>query len=300
MDLSKHISDFAEHHQLPISFCVSAERYFAPLAISIANQSIGSNRPLLVGINGCQGSGKSTLNDFLLYLLNTVFNCHAVGMSIDDFYLTQAERVELSHTVHPLLVTRGVPGTHDTQLIRSVLNGLCNSQLPVSIPVFDKAIDDRVDPSNWTVVSKPVQVILFEGWCIGAQAEPPEALIAPINSLEALEDPDATWRRYSNDKLSNEYADIFAQFDRMVMLKAPGFHTVKAWRFQQEQRLLESVQAQGRDTSMVMTQDQVERFIQHYERVTVSSLATLPFIANDLFELDEQRTIVDSTLSKGL
>jgi D-glycerate 3-kinase len=77
----------------------------------------------------------------------------------------------------------------------------------------------------------------------------------------------------------------------MIMLKAPGFFTVKQWRHEQELRLKEKLIAQGAPTNQLMDEASIERFIQHYERITSHSLETIPEFANDVFELDENRMI---------
>jgi len=294
------VNIYVNQNRLPPSFLKSAEQYFVPLAQSLHSQAEVSDQPILIGINGCQGSGKSTLTDFLLYILNTHFNCNSVGMSIDDFYLMKSERNLLSRKIHPLLKTRGVPGTHDTDLILETLLKLKNNQLPVRVPVFDKAIDDRCVPEGWLSVNDDVQIILFEGWCVGAVSESAAELRAPINDLEADEDSDGAWRHYANNKLQQEYKPIFKLLDRKVMLKAPGFYAVKNWRLQQEQQLLAAKIAEGVVTSGVMTDLEIDRFIQYYQRITESMLRKIPDSMNDLFELNELREIEQAVINRGI
>ncbi len=294
MVLTDLIKAFASQHNLPNSFCHTAEKYFIPLVQSIHSQALASDRPVLIGINGCQGSGKSTLTDLLISLLNGPLACSAVGMSIDDFYLTKQERLCLSKDTHPLFITRGVPGTHDVALMESVCGNLVASSLPVLVPSFNKAIDDRRGKEEWTAVEKPVKVILFEGWCVGATAQASADLQSPINELERNEDPDGRWRSYANDKLTSEYKAFFNKLDRLVMLKAPGFYAVESWRIEQEERLRGVLRLKGADQSALMTEEQIKRFIQHYERITTHSLQVLPMLADDLFVLNEERQIIEA------
>ncbi|WP_320823913.1 hypothetical protein [Reinekea sp.] len=289
MVIAEYIDEFSALHRLPDAFRATAEQVFVPLADSLFKQAVGAPAPLLVGINGCQGSGKSTLSEFLVFLLDRHHNCSAIGMSIDDFYLTLAQRNALSLAVHPLLRTRGVPGTHDTGLMQQTLTQLLSSDLPVAIPRFDKATDDRANSELWPTVVLPVQIILFEGWCVGAQAQTRAELTRPVNQLEARADSDLAWRLYVNQQLRDEYQRIFARLNRLVMLKAPGFHSVKQWRIEQEQRLAERIERDGGSVSAIMTRAQVESFIQYYQRITESCLQNLPQRAHDLIELDEQR-----------
>ncbi|WP_320821982.1 hypothetical protein [Reinekea sp.] len=298
--ISALINEFSALHRLPESFRLTAEQAFVPLADSLFKQAEGAPTPLLVGINGCQGSGKSTLTDFLVFFLDRHHNCNAIGMSIDDFYLTQAQRSALSLDVHPLLRTRGVPGTHDTGLMRQTLAQLLANDLPVLIPRFNKATDDRVNFNLWSSVALPVQIILFEGWCVGAQAQPRAELTRPVNQLETTADADLTWRLYVNQKLSDEYQSVFALLNRLVMLKAPGFHSVKQWRMEQEQRLAERIEREGGSVSAIMSRAQVETFIEYYQRITESCLQYLPVRAHDLIELDEQRGLYRATIGRSL
>ncbi|TCS39996.1 kinase [Reinekea marinisedimentorum] len=282
---------FLQKHALPESYQQVADKYFFPLAQRIYDQALASTQPIVVGINGCQGSGKSTLTDLLVDVLSQQFQCPAIGLSIDDFYLSKQERLNLSQKVHPLFKTRGVPGTHNVGLMLDTLQRLKNGLLPTPIPSFNKAIDDPLPESQWPVEEQRVQVVLFEGWCVGAGPQSESELVTPVNDLEKTEDADAAWRSYSNKVLAEDYQAVFSLLDRIVMLKAPGFHTVKGWRSEQEQKLRTRVMAQGGSMEGVMTDAEVERFIQHYERITVSCFSVLPEKTDDLFLLNDQRQV---------
>lgn len=185
--------------------------------------------PFVLGVCGAQGSGKSTLAEGLTQRL-TARGLKAATLSIDDLYLSHAERARLGEIVHPLFATRGVPGTHDTAAGVRLLDAV-RAGADVMLPRFDKATDD---PSPvGTPVKGPLDVLVFEGWCVGARAQDDATLDAPINALEAERDPDGTWRRCVNLALATDYADLFARIDRLVLLAAPGFEIVRNWRIQQ-------------------------------------------------------------------
>ena len=188
-------SSFLQAQQLPEDYRVTAQQWFLPLVETIAEQSRSQDTPLLVGVNGCQGSGKSTLAAFLEMALPELLGLSVCVLSIDDFYLTQAERRHLAETIHPLLQTRGVPGTHDVSLLRDVLQSLSAGNAPVEKPRLDKAIDDRGE-SQW--IMRPVDVVVLEGGCIGIGSAPASETTDPINELENHEDHDGRWRRYEN------------------------------------------------------------------------------------------------------
>jgi D-glycerate 3-kinase len=245
-----------------------------------------TRRPLVVGVCGSQGSGKSTvcatLTDRLRQSGLTVAN-----LSLDDLYLPLADRVRLSEQVHPLLRTRGVPGTHDAALGIETLDALGRAE-PVLLPRFDKSIDDRRPRESWDSVRGPAQVVLFEGWCVGAKPQLPAALAQPVNALEANEDPNGHWRKYVNDALLGEYQQLFAKIDLLVLLAAPSFDVVLEWRTQQEHDL----RAQKGDGAGVMSDAAIARFIQHYERLTKHTLAEMPSRADLVIRLAADRTVV--------
>lgn len=241
-------------------------------------------RLVVIGICGAQGSGKSTISDALASALRDDGIATAV-LSIDDIYLTHDERKELAQTVHPLLATRGVPGTHDVALGLATIAALERGEA-TPLPRFDKANDDRLCRDAWPLAPAACRVLIFEGWCIGASAEPSEALPAPINALEADEDPASQWRQYANAALAGPYRTLFARIDRLALLAAPGFDVVFDWRMQQERELARSA---GPDASAVMDEAQVARFIQHYERITRHILRKMPGRADCVVQLDRHR-----------
>lgn len=294
MTFIQFVHDFISKNKLPAHFASTIDQHFVPLANRIKAQSSLVNRPIVIGINGCQGSGKSTMTDFLASYLSLFLNCPTVGMSIDDFYLTSGERLELSLNVHPLLKTRGVPGTHDIQLATNTIKALKQGTLPVAIPGFNKAIDDRYPENCWHKITKSVDVILFEGWCVASPAQTEDQLVEPVNKLETIEDPDSVWRSYVNVQLNASYARLFETLDRTVMLCAPGFLPVKKWRLEQETKLLAKVTKDQGDVSAVMTEAEIEQFIPFYQRITEHTLKELPPIVDDLFILDDQREIINS------
>ncbi|HJO35341.1 MAG TPA: hypothetical protein QF361_03860 [Gammaproteobacteria bacterium] len=240
--------------------------------------------PLLVGINGAQGAGKSTLCQLLQVVLEAGLGLRVAVLSIDDVYLTHAERQRLAREVHPLLAVRGVPGTHDVALAISLLDRLAALRPGerLALPSFDKGRDDRRPPAQWPEVTGPVDIILFEGWCVGASAQPAAALATPINALEAEEDADGRWRSYVNAQLQGPYADLFDRLQRLILLQVPGWEKVHEWRCQQEQ---------GLPAEQRMDAEQVRRFIAFYERLTRHMLATLPTQADVCLRLAPDHSI---------
>jgi D-glycerate 3-kinase len=159
--------------------------------------------PALIGIAGSQGSGKTTLARAAARAAG------AAAFSLDDVYLTKAERQAMARRVHPLFATRGVPGTHDLGLAEHTIEALAAGGR-TAMPSFDKLADDRRLQAQWPVFDGRPAAILFDGWCVGATAEAQAALAAPVNDLEAREDADGVWRRAANAALAGPYAAFSA------------------------------------------------------------------------------------------
>lgn len=286
-DTAAALARFIDQERLPPAFAALAQRLHLPLAARIAEWAQERDEPLVVGVCGAQGSGKSTLAALLVRLL-AARGLRTATLSLDDLYLPRAARERLAREVHPLLRTRGVPGTHDPTLGLAVLDALARPG-PTPLPRFDKAADDRAPQTEWPLFEGPADVVLLEGWCVGARPQSPEALAAPVNALEAAEDPDGAWRAYANDALAGPYRALFDRIDRLVLLTAPDFATVRAWRGEQELKLRARLAAEGRDAARSMDDAALDRFLAHYQRVTEWIAQDLPAIADIAVTLDARR-----------
>ena len=290
-ELSQWQEDLLRRHQLPPAYLVHAQQWFAALAKNLAEHQIGASGPVLVAVNGSQGSGKTTVCDYLRGSLEADYGLAVVSLSLDDFYLSRAQRQHLARTVHPLLATRGVPGTHDMTLLNDTLDTLLDSASvgPVAIPRFDKARDDRRPRADWDRITGGVDLVLLEGWCMGAAPQTAEQLAEPVNALEREEDPDGHWRRYVNGVLAREFEPLYQRVDQWVMLRAPSFDCVYRWRMEQEQKLAASTAED--EPHRIMDAAQISRFIQYYERLTRHCLEHLHELVHHLYTLDEQRQV---------
>lgn len=244
-------------------------------------------RLFTLGISGAQGAGKSTIVAALAALLESR-GLRVAALSLDDIYLTRTERLELARSVHPLFSTRGVPGTHDVPLGLATIDALAAGD-PAPLPRFAKAEDDRAPAASWPLAPRDTQVLLLEGWCLGARAQDEAALAVPVNALEADEDPDATWRGHANRALAGPYRDLFARIDALVLLAAPGWEVVARWREEQEATL----RATG--GAGVMDEAQIRRFVAHYERLTRWILDEMPARADLVAHLGPAREVLGFT-----
>lgn len=293
------LKHFIEKHQLPAQFTETANAYYQPIAERIKRDAESSSGVYFVGVNGCQGSGKSTFTDYVGEYLKSQYGLNVMVISLDDFYLTGEARQALASNVHPLLSTRGVPGTHDTKAIANTFKKLSrcmgSGERDFLIPRFDKSTDEPFAKDYWTQVDKPVDIVLFEGWCWGVPPQSQSQLIAPVNKLEAELDDSAKWRLYVNQQLETEYLPLYNAMHYWVMLKAPSFDCVHQWRLEQEQKLIDKLEQSGEKSSelKVMDSAQIAQFIQHYQRLTEQGLLELPSRVDVLLTLSSARAITN-------
>ena len=260
------------------SDALMAELY-VPMTAWVADHV--EDRTLVLGLNGAQGTGKSTLARLLQRLLGRVHGVRAAIVSLDDLYLSRAQRVERAQTIHPLLATRGVPGTHDVDLGIRVLRCLREGR-PIALPRFDKAKDERHRVADWPPWKGRCDLVIFEGWCMGARPQRADELEASVNELERAEDPTGDWRWYVNRELGRRYQALFAELDMLVMLRPPSFDEVYTWREEQEARLRAAEAGPE-----VMTPAEVRRFVMHFERLTRFMWEEMPARADAVIDLGE-------------
>ncbi len=291
--LTQRVNDFIEAQQLPDDFQIVVNDYYLPLAHWLHNKVV-SGETLVVGINGAQGTGKSVLSAVLKIILEHTWADRVAILSLDDMYLTRHERQTLAQSVHPLLQTRGVPGTHDVELAIDIIEQLKTLKTGQSmrLPRFDKALDDRKPSTEWEIFTGSTDLILFEGWCVGATPLETDNLDTPINDLEAAADRDGQWRRYINEQLQGPYRTLFAALNVLIMLQAPDFDCIRRWRIEQEVKLATSNPSDG-TASAIMDERTIIRFIQHYERLTQHNLKEMPHRADVVLSLDSRHQVTD-------
>jgi len=243
-------------------------------------------RPRLIAISGLQGSGKSTLAAQLVAAAGRRGD-FALALSIDDFYFSRSDRRRLARSVHPLLATRGVPGTHDVGLLMRTLDALgrATADRAARLPRFDKGRDTRIAPSRWRRVTRSPALVVLEGWCVGVPPQRAPALRRPINMLERDEDPDALWRTWVNDQLHERYVALWRRLDRLVLLQAPSYAVVTRWRDEQELAL------RRRKAPHALSPEALHRFLMHYERLSRHALRELPARSDLRVVLDARRRV---------
>ena len=263
--------------------------FLIPLCFWISKKA-DKKRPYFVGLAGGQGTGKTTISSIIKIILTKYFKLRVFRISIDDFYKTRKERKILSKKIHPMLLTRGVPGTHDVNMMSNFFKKTKSKNFrSLKLPKFDKAIDDRCDKKLWYSIKKRPDVIIFEGWCVGARAENNNTLKKHINALERKEDKKLVWRKFVNQQLKLKYKKLYAQLDCLLFLKAGSFSLLQKWRLKQEKKLrLNNV---GIKNSKIMNKKDVIKFMQTYQRVTQNMLKYAPKYSSIILNLNRNHQI---------
>ncbi|MEQ3513746.1 kinase [Pseudoalteromonas sp. BZB3] len=236
--------------------------------------------PFCLAINGAQGSGKSTLSEYLKAYLESQGIATEI-VSLDDFYLSKALRAERAIQYHPLFTVRGVPGTHDVSFAIEQVKRFKNSENFI-LPRFNKATDEPHSTGRWLNCKNKPKVLIFEGWCLGLLPQSEAQLNIPMNNLEATQDSNGKYRARVNQFLSDDYQTLFALFDKLVFLNAQSFECVYSWRLQQEHQLIKRA-------GTGMSSKEVIAFIQYFERLTRWGIESLSARSDLHIKLDENR-----------
>ena len=263
--------------------------FLIPLCFWISKKT-DKKRPYFVGLAGGQGTGKTTTSSLLRIILIKYFRLKVFRISIDDFYKTRKERIRLSKRIHPMLLTRGVPGTHDIGMMLSFFKKVRRKQFKrLKLPTFNKAIDDRFSKKHWYDLKNKPDVIIFEGWCVGAKSEKNNTLKRTINSMERLKDPKQIWRKYVNQQLKSKYNNLYSQLNCLIYLKAKNFSLLQKWRLKQERKLL--FKSKKNLKSKIMNKKDVLNFMQTYQRITQNMFKNTPKYASIIINLNSNHQI---------
>ncbi len=268
--------------------------FLIPLCFWISKKA-EKKRPYFVGLAGGQGTGKTTISSLIRIILTKYFKFNVFRISIDDFYKTRKERISLSKRVHPMLLTRGVPGTHDIIMMLNFFRQSKSKKFKrLKLPKFNKAIDDRCNKKKWYDLKKRPDVIIFEGWCVGAKSEKNITLKKTINSLEKAKDQKQIWRKYVNHQLNSKYKNLYSQLNCLVYLKAKNFSLLQKWRLKQERKLW----VKSKVKSKIMSRGDVLNFMQTYQRITQNMFRHMPKYASVIFNLNSNHQIKSAVYKK--
>ena len=265
------------------------KNYLIPICFWIAKKE-DNKKPYFVGLAGGQGTGKTTISSIIKIILEKYFKLKVFKISIDDFYKTRKERIALSKKVHPMLLTRGVPGTHDINMMLDFFKKSKSKKFKkMKLPNFNKAIDDRFPTNKWNKINKRPDVIIFEGWCVGARAEPSKTLKKSINSMEKAKDHKLVWRKYVNQQLKTKYKKLYSQLNCMIYLKAKNFSLLQKWRLKQEHKLWLKTKKKG--GHKIMSKSDVINFMQTYQRITQNMFKNMAKYSSIILNLNSNHQI---------
>jgi len=271
------------------------KKNYIPISFWIEKKYKEKGKTLFLGLSGGQGAGKTTMTGILKIILNKFFKRNVCVTSIDHFYKTLDERNVMSKQIHPLFKTRGVPGTHDIMLVKKFFNKIKKNKFKeFKIPKFDKSIDDRIKNKYWSKISKKPEIVILEGWCVGAKPQSNSLIKKPINILERKEDRRLIWRKYVNEKLKNEYKKVFSMIDHLIFLKVPSFDMVFQWRLLQEAKLKKISYLNKK----IMNYNQIKRFIMFYQRITLQMIKDLSKSASVVMLLKKNHEITNVLVKK--
>ncbi len=263
--------------------------FLIPICFWIAKKT-NNKKPYFVGLAGGQGTGKTTISSILKIILTKYFKLKVFKISVDDFYKTRKDRILLSKKVHPMLLTRGVPGTHEINVMLSFFKKIKSKRFKnLKVPTFNKAADDRFNKKYWYNIKERPDVIIFEGWCVGAKPEKNISLKKPINSMEKVNDAKFIWRKFVNQQLKSKYKNLYSQLNCLIYLKAKNFNLLQKWRLKQEHKLwLKSKKTSKR---MIMSKGDVINFMQTYQRITENMFRMMPKYASIVMYLNSNHQI---------
>jgi D-glycerate 3-kinase len=263
--------------------------FLIPLCFWISKKA-DKKRPYFVGLAGGQGTGKTTISSLIKIILIKYFKLKVFRISIDDFYKTRKERLSLSNRIHPMLLTRGVPGTHDIKMMLNFFRKVKSKKFKkLKLPTFNKAIDDRFKKKHWYSLNDKPDVIIFEGWCVGAKSEKNNSLKKTINSMEKAKDQKQIWRKYVNQQLKSEYKNLYSQLNCLIYLKAKNFSLLQKWRLKQERKLW--LNSKRKSNLKIMNKEDVINFMQTYQRITQNMFRYMPKYASIILNLNSNHQI---------
>ena len=240
--------------------------FLIPACFWLANR-VNKKNTMIIGLAGGQGTGKTTISSLIKIILEKYFKLIVFKISIDDFYKTRKDRMILAKKVHPLLMTRGVPGTHDVDLILSFFRKVSKKRFShLLLPKFDKSIDDREKRDKWYKIKKKPNIVILEGWCVGSSPQKIKNLKKPINAIERDNDQKLKWRKYVNNHLNKKYKSLYKMIDCLLYLKAENFNLLRRWRLKQEEKL--NLNNLRKKNSKIMNKTQVINFMMTYQRLT--------------------------------
>ena len=247
------------------------EKIYMPLFKKIRSKK-------MIMIAGSQGSGKSSLSELIKVIYKKHYKKKVTIISIDDFYHSIKKRNQISRDIHPLFSVRGVPGTHDITLLRNILWKIKKKQFPIYLPIFDKTKDAR---KKYRKKISSSDLVILEGWCVGASPLPNDYLFKNINIIEKDSDRQNIWRKNYNRYLK-DYQDLFKLFNYYIYILTPSWENVISWKYKQELKL----RSQKSNLKLL---SKLKKFIMYYEKITRWMMKNSKLNCNILIKIDKKQ-----------
>ncbi len=243
-------------------------RFWLPFSLQLHQKQQKLGRPLVQGVLGGQGTGKTTLGEVVQLILSHL-GCRCVSISLDDLYKTYAQRQQLQE-VDPRLIWRGPPGTHDIQLGINVLEQLRRGDQGVAIPRFDKSAYGGAGEREDSEVIASADVILFEGWFVGLRTVNEAVFDDASPFLNTPED--VQFARDMNRQLE-DYLPLWEKLDSLLVMLPQDYRWSLQWRQEAEAKM----RAQGRSG---MSDVEIERFVEYFWKALHPDIFLPPLIRN--------------------
>ncbi|MEH2403546.1 glycerate kinase [Nostoc sp.] len=237
-----------------------------PLGIKLASQRQQLERPLIQGILGGQGTGKTTMSNILKLILNQL-GYRTLSLSLDDLYKTYSDRLVLTQQ-DPRLIWRGPPGTHDVDLGLNVLDQIRQLQSPVMVPRFNKSAYGGAGDRTTPEIATDVDIVLFEGWFVGVRPMEPDLFDTAPPPI--ITDEDREFARDINFRL-HDYLPLWERLDSLIVLYPTDYRYSLKWRKQAEQQMI----AAGKSG---MSNAEIKQFVNYFWRSLHPELFIKPLV----------------------
>jgi len=263
------------------AWVTTAWNFWLPLAMQLSILRREAQRPIVQGVLGGQGTGKTTLGRALTLILQA-WGDRTFSLSLDDLYKTYADRLQLRQR-DPRLIWRGPPGTHDIEMGLSVLQALRQRQVdqPIAIPRFDKSLHQGAGDRVASELVSGIDIVLFEGWFVGCRPVEPSCFERAPFPIQT--EADRTFARDMNARL-HDYLPLWNCCDRLLILYPADYRLSRVWRQQAEQKM----RSQGKSG---MSDAEIEAFVDYFWKALhpelfVTPLVRQPGIADLVVEID--------------
>ena len=255
-------------HKPPAEMLAVLQDLWLPLSIKLASHRQTLGRPLIQGILGGQGTGKTTMCRVLSLILQQL-GYRTLCLSLDDLYKTYGDRLALTQQ-DPRLIWRGPPGTHDLDLGLNVLDQIRQGESPVRVPRFDKSAYNGAGDRTTPEIVEDIDIVLFEGWFVGVR--PIDADLFNHAPPPIFTDQDREFARDMNQRL-NDYLPLWQRLDSLMVLYPTDYRCSMLWRKQAEQQMI----AAGK---LGMSDAQIEEFVNYFWRSLHPELFIQPLVTS--------------------